>query len=109
MDNNQQKRYSVRSLVYDKQNKLYEERINIVHSSDETDTLNKAEKLTEEYCNNIGLVNTGYSESFELTDNPAKDGAEVYSIMRESLLDPKEYVSKYIRTGKEVGFGNSIK
>lgn len=63
----------------------------------------RAEAEAVEYAGGIdGTSDTylGIAQSYRLVDPPT-DGAEVFSLMRESALEPEEYLNTFFDTGAE--------
>ncbi len=97
--------YAVRCVFRRTGYNLYEERIILVKASSYEEALDKAEKEAEEYAEALeDFMYTGYAEAFHLFDEKLKDGTEVYSTMRESELESTDYIKRFLRTGKELGF-----
>lgn len=97
--------FAVKCVFYDSINKLYEERITLFKAVNNEEALRKAEQDAEEVCEALeGYAYVGYAETFHLFEDRPEEGTEVYSTLRESNLDAKEYVKRYVRTGAEVGF-----
>lgn len=60
-----------------------------------------AEAEAGEYCAALGETEyTGFAESFRMDGTPG-EGAEVFSLMRESDLPSGAYVGKFYATGCE--------
>lgn len=78
----------------------YEERITLWKTSDLQLAIERAEKEAEEYAANVGAEYLGYAQAYGGTEEPV-DGAEIFSLMRESNLDPEEYVDAFFDTGGE--------
>ena len=79
---------------------LYEERITLWVAGD----INKAIALAEEEAQTYvsgGDEYLGCCQAYSLSDDIDESGVEVFSLLRESDLDPKQYVSAFFITGQE--------
>ena len=79
---------------------IYEERIVIVIASDFDQAIAKAEDEATEYADGLNAEYVGLAQAFALFDAPG-DGAEVFSLMRDSDLPPDEYLIAFFDTGDE--------
>lgn len=81
----------------------YEERITLWHATTADRAIERAEVEALEYAAAIDDAPDtflGFSQSYRLADVPA-DGAEIFSLMRDSDLDPSAYLSRYFDSGTE--------
>lgn len=78
----------------------YEERIVIVVAADFDHAIAKAEEEAAEYVDGMNVEYVGLAQAFMLFDAP-RDGAEVFSLMRDSDLEPDEYLDTFFSTGDE--------
>lgn len=78
----------------------YEERIVIVLAADFADAIAKAEDEAAEYVDGLNAEYVGLAQPYALSDDPG-DGAEVFSLMRDSDLGPEEYLDAFFSTGDE--------
>ena len=78
----------------------YEERVVIVVASDFDQAIAKAEDEAAAYVDGLHAEYLGLAQAFALFDHPA-DGAEVFSLMRDSDLPPDEYLTAFFDTGDE--------
>ena len=79
----------------------YEERITLWRVADFAAAIASAEREAEAYAIDLDDVAfTGLAQAFHLYDAPG-DGAEVFSLIRESDLDTAEYLSRFFDTGRE--------
>ncbi|MER7187322.1 hypothetical protein ABT404_49025 [Streptomyces hyaluromycini] len=68
-------------------------------SADEA--IERAEGEAREYCEGLdGVEYVMFAEAFRIDGTPG-EGAEVFSLMRESGLPPGEYVQRFFATGDE--------
>jgi len=82
----------------------YEERITLWQATDADEAIAKAEAEAAEYAAVIEESPDEYlglAQSYALFDNPALDGAEVFSLIRDSNLDAEGYLNTFFDTGAE--------
>jgi hypothetical protein len=79
---------------------LYEERVTIWEADDFDHAIQLAEEEAIIYSGNTTLTFLGFAQAFRMTD-PPQSGIEVFSLMRESKLEPDEYLSRFFDTGSE--------
>ncbi|MFJ4621011.1 hypothetical protein [Streptomyces sp. NPDC088812] len=61
----------------------------------------RAESEALEYCEGLHEVDfVEFSEAFRMDGEPG-EGSEVFSLMRESTLEPGDYVRQFFATGQE--------
>lgn len=53
------------------------------------------------YADILGHEYVGLAQAFLLSEDPAVDGAEVFSLIRDSNLDPDAYLDRFFDTGQE--------
>lgn len=82
---------------------LYEERITIWHARDFDDAIERAAAETNDYIKDIDGVDTDFYQAYEIYPlvGDIPDGAEVFSLMRDSELDTDSYIARYFSTGEE--------
>ena len=81
----------------------YEERIVIVRADSFDEAIAKAERYCKDYEDET-TVYTGYAMTFHIFDEDGSslgEGVEVFSLIRESDLDPDEYLARFHDTGRE--------
>ena len=79
----------------------YEERITLWRASSAEEAIARAEAEALEYATVIeGFTYLGLAQSYQLADDVG-DGAEVFSLMRDSELEPKEYLDVFFDVGTE--------
>ena len=81
----------------------YEERITLWHASSAHEAIERAEAEAIAYAASIDELEVHYlglAQCFHLFDDPA-DGAEVFSLMRDSDLEPDDYLDTYFDSGTE--------
>jgi hypothetical protein len=94
-------RFGVRCL-FQHGDGLYEERITLWLARDEAHAFELAEAEARTYCE--GLDDARYlhsAQSYRLDDDPSQQGAEVFSLMRDSALAPADYIDRFFDTGDE--------
>ena len=91
--------YGVRCVVALPERGTFEERVTLWKADSHEDAIRRAEREIRDYVTEDGEY-TGLAQSFELFDEPG-DGAEVFSLMRDSDLDPKSYLDRFFDTGDE--------
>lgn len=79
---------------------IYEERVTIWHEADVDRAIEAAEREADTYAADIDAEFVGLAQAYILTDQPGH-GAEVFSLMRDSDLDPDAYVDRFFDTGTE--------
>lgn len=79
----------------------YEERITLWNVASAELAIERAEAEAEQYVVDLeGVTNLGMAQSYALSDVPG-DGAEVFSLMRDSRLSPDDYLTTHFDTGTE--------
>ncbi|MET3963444.1 hypothetical protein ABIE44_003378 [Marmoricola sp. OAE513] len=81
----------------------YEERITLWQAADSSEAIERAEAEAEDYAASIEgaeVEYVGLAQCFHLFDDPV-DGAEIFSLMRDSALTPEEYLDTFFDTGSE--------
>lgn len=81
----------------------YEERITLWHATSADEAIERAEAEAIAYADSIDEAEVHYlglAQCFHLFDDPA-DGAEIFSLMRDSELEPDEYLDTYFDSGTE--------
>lgn len=99
--------YAVRCVFFDepkdRRSAFYEERITLWRARSADDAIERAEAEALEYAAAIEespSTYTGLAQCFHLFDEPS-DGAEVFSLIRDSELDPDAYLDRFFDTGTE--------
>lgn len=81
----------------------YEERITLWQAASTAEAIERAEAEAAEYAEAVEdteIEYTGLAQCFHLFDEPA-DGAEIFSLMRDSSLAPEDYLDTFFDTGDE--------
>ena len=104
--------YAVRCVIASMENKLwgptdlkageidYEERITLWRAANLDDAIALAEADAEEYADTLESEYLGLAQAYHLAEKP-KHGAEVFSLIRRSVLDPESYLTAFFDTGDE--------
>jgi hypothetical protein len=94
--------YAVRQIVHHVTLGVYEERIVLQRADSEDEAIELASEDERDYVSDLGAgtVGLGLYQSYHMYDPPAS-GAEVYSLMRESDLEPDAYLDRFFTTGAE--------
>jgi hypothetical protein len=91
--------------------RVYEERITLWRAASFDEAIARAEAEVDDYLNpeeseHGPVCFLGLLQAFRLSDwDEPGDGIEVFSLIRESDLDPDTYVSRFFDTGEEYGGG----
>jgi hypothetical protein len=80
---------------------LFEERIVLIRAADFDEAFRRAEEEAKSYAEAVGGTYTGYASLYELAEEEIGDGAEVFSLMRDSDLPAEEYIEHFFATGNE--------
>lgn len=83
--------------------KAYEERITLWQARCVDEAIERAEAEATGYASEIEESPSRYlglAQAFQLVEPPA-DGAEVFSLLRDSQLAPDKYLTTYFDTGDE--------
>ncbi len=79
----------------------YEERVTIWRAASFDEAVASAEAEAAAYAGHLDNVEfTGLTQAFHMFEAPAS-GAEVFSLMRDSELDPDAYLNRFFDTGTE--------
>ena len=82
----------------------YEERITLWRANSSDEAIAKAEAEAEAYAAVIEEAPSEYlglGQSYALADSATEDGAEVFSLIRDSNLDAERYIDTFFETGDE--------
>ena len=81
---------------------IYEERITVWRAENIDTALDKATTEVEAYCKKLGGLNfTGLAQAYWMFSEIKEDGIEVFSLLRESDLEPEEYLNTFFSNGDE--------
>jgi hypothetical protein len=80
----------------------YEERIILLRAHDFDHAVRRAEEEARGYAGSLeGVEYLECLDIYHLFEDAIGDGTEVFSLMRDSELGPKEYISRFFQTGSE--------
>jgi hypothetical protein len=81
---------------------VYEERITLWRTGSFEEAIRRAEEEAGDYVADLGGTYVGLAQAFRLAvDGPLHDGAEVFSLMRDSTEKPASYIQRFFETGYE--------
>jgi hypothetical protein len=83
--------------------RAYEERITLWQATSFDEAIERAEVEAEEYATSILDAPDTYlhlAQAYQLDDDPG-DGAEIFSLVRLSALQPEAYLERHFTTGTE--------
>jgi hypothetical protein len=93
--------HSVRCL-FRHQPDIYEERVTLWRATGLDEAIALAEADAAEYARDVGDAEyLGLAQAFRLFDSTIESGTEVFSLARDSPLEPSEYLDTYFDTGTE--------
>ncbi|MBK6018273.1 hypothetical protein JHN45_45255 [Streptomyces sp. MBT53] len=93
--------YGVRCVFRNRELGVYEERVTLWRAASFDEAIGRGESEAREYCADLdGVEFTDFAEAYRMDDEPG-EGAEVFSLMRESELPVGEYVERFFDTGAE--------
>ncbi|MFD8637165.1 hypothetical protein [Streptomyces sp. NPDC059533] len=78
----------------------YEERITLWQAASADEAIALAEAEAETYAADNGFGYPGFAQSYRLGGTPVS-GAEVFSLFRDSALEPNAYLDAFFDTGTE--------
>lgn len=80
----------------------YEGRVILLRAHDSDHALRRAEDEARAYAASLeGVEQLGFLDVYHLFEDSIGDGTEVFSLMRESELGPRAYISEFFDTGSE--------
>ncbi|WP_405993264.1 hypothetical protein [Streptomyces sp. NBC_00986] len=98
---NEQSWYGVRCVFRHRELGVYEERLTLWRATSLGEAISRGELEAHEYCADLdGVEYADFAEAYRMFDEPG-EGAEVFSLMRESGLPADEYVGRFFATGAE--------
>lgn len=84
-----------------KRQHLYEERITLWQANDIDEAVALAEEEARSYASESGDEYLKYCQAYALVDEIAAAGVEVFSLLRDSDLEPAQYLDAFFDTGAE--------
>lgn len=79
---------------------LYEERITLWRANSADDAIDMAEREAQAYAGDNSTY-LGVCQSYRLVESLAVSGVEIFSLLRESDLEPQNYIDALFATGHE--------
>jgi hypothetical protein len=80
---------------------IYEERVTLWRADSLDQAIELAEAEAREYVAGSDAQWCGLVQAYRLSDDPQAQGAEVFSLMRTSDLEPSAYLDRFFDTGAE--------
>ncbi|MQY06083.1 hypothetical protein [Actinomadura macrotermitis] len=96
--------YGVRCILRwpDHETNFYEESITVWHAASSDEAFAKAEAAAYEYADICDGEYLEFAQAYFIGDEEAiVEGTEVYSLIRESELEPDAYLTSFFNTGTE--------
>lgn len=99
--------YTVRTVVHRADERVYQERITLWRRADADDAAEAALAESAEYASDEGAIDCGLAQVYEPYGDDvaglrsAAEGCEIFSLVRQSDLDPGAYLDTFFDTGKE--------
>lgn len=93
--------FAVRCVFHHEAQHIYEERVTLWQAETFDRAIADAEREAAEYAAGLdGVRYLGLAQAFHMFDQPVS-GAEVFSLMRDSTLEPETYLTRFFDTGDE--------
>jgi hypothetical protein len=94
--------------IFADRGQAYEERITLWRAPNADQAMAKAVEEADAYADENGFERVDYVQSYEC-DEP-REGAEVWSLMRDSWLVDKDYIDRFVREGDPhaIPFGGDV-
>jgi hypothetical protein len=92
--------FSTRCVFHHAEHGVYEERITVWQAPDVDTAIEFAEGEAEAYAQVNGIEFNGFVQAYAMFDN-LEQGAEVFSLGRNSDLPEEEYLTRFFHTGSE--------
>ncbi|GAA2586250.1 hypothetical protein GCM10010435_75570 [Winogradskya consettensis] len=93
--------FGVRCVYHDAVRNAYEERVTVWQADSVEASIALAEAEAGEYSAGIDFSYLGLAQAYLLVEPPGH-GADVFSLIRRSDLDPHAYVTSFFDTGHEI-------
>jgi hypothetical protein len=81
--------------------RVYEERVVIIRAKDFDEAIERAEVDAKRYAAQNRGTYIGYCNAYRMEADSLADGTEVFSLTREVLLTPTEFVARYYDDGTD--------
>ncbi|MEV4094313.1 hypothetical protein [Streptosporangium saharense] len=93
--------YGVRCVFGWSARNTYEERVTLWQADSAEAAILLAEQEAVEYADDLGFEYLGLAQSFKIFDVEIGQGVEVFSLFRDSDLEPDAYLTAFFDTGSE--------
>lgn len=93
--------FGVRCVFRWSQPPTYEERITLWQASSLDDAIARAEHEAAGYATRLGSEYLEIAQAYWIGPNRPDEGSEVFSLMRDSDLEPDDYLDTFYDTGQE--------
>ena len=99
--------FTVRTVVHRRDERVYQERITLWRRATAADAAEAALVERSEYAADEGAVDCGLAQVFEPYGDDvaglraAAEGCEIFSLVRQSDLEPGPYLDTFFDTGRE--------
>ena len=99
--------YTVRTIIHRMDERVFQERITLWRRADADDAAEAALAESAEYAADVGGIDCGLAQVFEPYGDDvaglraAAEGCEIFSLVRQSDLDPGGYLDTFFDTGRE--------
>nr|AGU11700.1 hypothetical protein [uncultured organism] len=94
--------YGVRCVLHDAEVRAYEERVTIWRCADFDQAIALAEDEIAQYAEgSTGLKYVGLAQAYRMDEGTPGAGSEVFSLIRNSDLEPDAYVKRFFDDGQE--------
>jgi hypothetical protein len=85
----------------DSEPRVFEERVTIWQAGDFDSAIELAETEALDYATILDAKYAGLAQAYRIEGTPAQ-GTEVFSLIRRSELPPREYLTAFFDTGREM-------
>jgi len=92
--------FTVRCVL--KHEDFYEERLTLWLADDFDGAIALAESDAHAHAEVVGVEYVGLAQAFHLFESDLRPGVEVFSLIRQSELEPADYLSTFFDTGTEL-------
>jgi hypothetical protein len=93
--------YGVRCIFKGHDDSAYEERVTLWRAESFEHAIERAEAEAVAYAANVDFEYLGLAQAFDTKAVRITNGAEVFSLIRNSSLQPRDYLDRFFDTGTE--------
>jgi len=93
--------FGVRCIFHWSEPPTYEERITLWHADSLDDAIEQAEAEAYRYAEALHSEYLQLAQAYWIGPTQPAHGAEVFSLLRDSTLEPDDYVDAFYDTGQE--------